>query len=230
MICCHGQNTFGQWALQISMLTKKAVCKLAVFDPLGIASTSFAKQLLAFILSKKMVNDYSSNLFERFNNVLLQDTATLRLPKVLLKIFKENRSNEEQKVGARVQRVFNIKTMSFKYFSLGSFIENDQSASGIILPLLKKGDLAIRDLGYFAIATFQKIIATKAHFLSRLRYGVTISDEKGKAILLKDLLKQRNAVERWVYIGVQRNILVRLVLQPLPATKGCRKNQKSKKR
>jgi Transposase DDE domain len=118
--------------------------------------------------------------------------------------------------------------MSFKYFSLGSFTENDQSASGIILPLLKKGDLVIRDMGYFAIATFQKIIAAKAHFLSRLRYGVIISNENGKVILLKDLLKQRNGVDRWVYIGVERKILVRLLMLPLPAAQAAEKIRKAK--
>jgi hypothetical protein len=228
MICCNGQNTFGQWALQISMLTKKAVSKQAVFDRLGIASTLFAKQLLAFILSKQIVSDYSSTLFEKFANVLLQDSTTLRLPQVLSKIFKGNHSAGKQNAVARIQSVFSIKTMSFKYFSLGSFTENDQSASGIILPLLKKGDLVIRDMGYFAIATFQKIIAAKAHFLSRLRYGVIISDENGKVILLKDLLKQRNGVDRWVYIGVERKILVRLVMLPLPAAQVAEKIRKAK--
>jgi hypothetical protein len=118
--------------------------------------------------------------------------------------------------------------MRFRYFSLCSFTENDQSASGIILPLLKKGDLVIRDMGYFAIATFQKILTSKAHFLSRLKYGVTISDEKGKIILLKDLLKQKNGVDKWVFIGKGRKVWVRLVMLPLPSTHAAEKIRKAK--
>ncbi len=228
MVCCNGQNSFSHWALQISMLTKKSVSKQAVFDRLSSSSTAFAKLLLEHVLSEQIGSTYTSNLFTKFTNVLLQDSTTLRLQQVLSKIFKGNHSRGEQKAVARIQSVFNMKTMSFKYFSLGSFTENDQSASGIILPMLKKGDLVIRDMGYFAIATFQKIITSKAHFLSRLKYGVTISDKEGKVILLKDLLKQKNGVDKWVFIGVERKVWVRLVMLPLPATQAAEKIRKAK--
>ena len=228
MICCNGQNTFSHWALQISLLTKKAVSKQAVFDRLGSSSTTFAKQLLEHVLSEQIGVGYASNLFKMFNNVLLQDSTTLRLQQNLSKIFKGNHSRGEQKAVARIQSIFNLKTMSFKYFSLGSFTENDQSASKIILPLIKKGDLIIRDMGYFAIAIFQKIIASKAHFLSKLRFGVTISDEKGRIILLKDLLKQKNGVDKWVFIGKEKKIWVRLVMIPLPSTQVEEKIRKAK--
>ena len=228
MICCNGQNTFSHWALQISLLTKKAVSKQAVFDRLGSSSTTFAKQLLEHVLSEQIGVGYASNLFKMFNNVLLQDSTTLRLQQNLSKIFKGNHSRGEQKAVARIQSIFNLKTLSFKYFSLGSFTENDQSASKIILPLIKKGDLVIRDMGYFAIAIFQKIIASKAHFLSKLRFGVTISDEKGRIILLKDLLKQKNGVDKWVFIGKEKKIWVRLVMIPLPSTQVEEKIRKAK--
>jgi Transposase DDE domain len=229
VICCNGQNTFSHWALQISMLSKKSVSKQGVFSRIGESAILFSKQLLEEVLSKQITKGYASNLFEKFVNVLMQDSTTLRLPQVLSQVFKGNHSNGEQKAVARIQSVFSIKTMSFKYFSLGSFTQNDQSASAVILPLLKKGDLVIRDMGYFAIATFQKIIAAKAHFLSRLKYGVTISDKTGKVISLKDLLKQKHGVDKWVYIGVEKKIWVRLVMIPLPSLQVAEKIRKAKK-
>jgi hypothetical protein len=228
MICCKGHNTFSEWALQISILTKKAVSKQAVFDRLSNSSTAFAKQLLEHVLGEQISSCYKSKLFKNFSNVLLQDSTTLRLEQVLSKIFKGSSSGGKQHAIARIQSVFNLKTMNFKYFSLGSFTENDQSASGVILPLLKRGDLVIRDMGYFVISNFQKIISAKAHFLSRLKYGVVISDENGKTILLKDLLKQKNGIDRWVFIGVEKKIWVRLVLLPLPALQVAEKIRKAK--
>lgn len=211
------------------MLTKKVVSKQAVFERLSASSVSFAKLLLEHVVKEQIGGSYASNLFKMFTNVLLQDSTTLHLNQSLSKKYRGNHSCGEQKAVARIQSIFNMKTMSFKYFSLGSFTENDQSASGIILPFLKKGDLVIRDMGYFAIATFQKIIASKAHFLSRLKYGVTISDENGKVILLKELLKQKKGVDKWVFIGVERKVRVRLVMLPLPATQAAEKIRKAKK-
>ena len=107
-------------------------------------------------------------------------------------------------------------------------LQNDQSDSGRILSLVKKGDLLIRDLGYFSLAVFNKLIKAEVHFLSRLRYGVTITDSKGKPVLLKDLLKQKKGVDRWVYIGSENKVWVRLVMIPVPAGQAAQKVRKAK--
>ncbi len=89
--------------------------------------------------------------------------------------------------------------------------------------MVKKNDLVVRDLGYFSLTVFEKLIKAKAHFLSRLRYGVTIADWHGKLVLLKDLLKQKHGVERWVYIGAEKKVCVRLVMIPVPSAQAAEK-------
>ncbi len=86
----------------------------------------------------------------------------------------------------------------------------------------------IRDLGYFSIAVFEKLIKAHVHILSRLRYGVTIIDRQGKPILLKDLLKHKHGVDKWVYIGSEKKVLVRLVMIPVPPQAGAEKIRKAK--
>ena len=118
--------------------------------------------------------------------------------------------------------------MKFFHFSLGAFTQNDQGDSGNIIGMVKKSDLVIRDLGYFSLAVFEKLIKAQAHFLSRLRYGVTITELNGKPVLLKSLLKQKYGIDRWVYIGSKKNILVRLVMIPVPAIQAAEKIRKAK--
>ena len=226
--CCKGSNTFNEWALQIGLLRGKSVSKQGVFDRLHAGATAFAKQLLEHILVQQSGKDFVSSLFQEFGKVLLQDSTTLRLPQILSKLFPGNHSRGEQKAVARIQSIFDIKAMRFINFSLGAFTQNDQSASGSILALVKKGDLVIRDLGYFSLAVFEKLIKAEVHFLSRLRYGVTITDEQGKLILLKDLLKQKRGMDRWVYIGSEKKVLVRLVMIPVPALQAAEKIRKAK--
>ena len=226
--CCNGKNTFREWALQITLLGGKPVSKQAVFDRLNARATAFAKGLLEEVLLQQSSKGFISSLFKDFGKVLLQDSTTLSLPQVLSEMFPGNYSRGEQKAVARIQSILNIKAMQFIDFSLGAFTQNDQSASGSIVPLVTKGDLVIRDLGYFSLAVFEKLIKSQVHFLTRLRYGVTITDPKGKMVLLKDLLKQKRGVDRWVYIGSEKKVLVRLVMIPLPATQAAEKIRKAK--
>lgn len=226
--CCNSKNTFSEWAFQITLLSGKRVSKQGVFNRMNAKATAFAKQLLEEVLLQKNGENYASSLFKSFGKVLLQDSTTLRLPQILSGMFPGNHSCGEQKAIARIQSILDMKAMRFIDFSLGAFTQNDQSASGSILPLVKKGDLVIRDLGYFSLVVFEKLIQAEVHFLSRLRYGVTITDKQGKLILLKDLLKQKRGVDRWVYIGKEKKVLVRLVMIPVPAAQAAEKIRKAK--
>ncbi len=228
MSCCNGNNTFSEWAFQISLLSGKRVSKQGVFERLNTRATTFARQLLEKVLLQQSGKGFTSSLFKGFGKVLLQDSTTLRLPQVLSDMFPGNHCRGEQKAVARIQSIFDIKAMRFIDFSLGAFTQNDQSASGSILPLVKKGDLVIRDLGYFSLAVFEKLIKAQVHLLSRLRYGVTITDKQGQPILLKDLLKQKRGTDKWVYIGSEKKVLVRLVMIPAPAAQAAEKIRKAK--
>ncbi len=226
--CCNGNNTFSEWAFQISLLSGKRLSKQGVFDRLHAGATAFAKQLLEQVLLQQSGKDFTSSLFKGFGKVLLQDSTTLRLPQLLSAMFPGNHSRGEQKAVARIQSILDIKAMRFINFSLGAFTQNDQSASGSIIAEVTKGDLVIRDLGYFVIASFEKLIKAQAHFVSRLRYGVTIADRRGKPILVKDLLKQKRGVDRWVLIGSEKKVWVRLVMIPVPPGQAAEKIRKAK--
>jgi hypothetical protein len=226
--CCKGQNTFAGWALQIGLLSGRSVSKQGVFDRLDASATAFAQDLLQRILLKQSVKNVAGKLFAAFSKVFLQDSTTLKLPQCLSAIFPGNRSGGVQKAIARIQSIIDIKAIKFIDFVLGSFTQNDQSASGSILQWVKKGDLVIRDMGYFAIDTFANLIKKEVHFLSRLKYGVKLYDHNGDELSLKVLLKGNKKVDQWVYIGVEKKIWVRLIMLPVPAEQKAQRIRKAK--
>lgn len=170
----------------------------------------------------------SKGLFDCFGKVLLQDSTTLRLPQFLADLFPGSVVNGVQKAIARLQAVIDIKKMQFVGFKLGAYIENDQSASKDILAVAQKGDLVIRDMGYFATAVFEDMISKGVFLLSRLRYGVNLFDKNGKCIDLKKLLRQKKVVDQWVYVGDKKKIWVRLIMIPMPAPLAAERIRKAK--
>jgi Transposase DDE domain len=228
MSCCKCQNTFAGWAVQIGLLTGRSVSKQAVFDRIHKGATAFAQELLQRVLLQQSGKGFVEGLFSAFGKVLLQDSTTLKLPQSLSAIFPGNHSHGEQKAIARIQSIINIKAMEFIDFVLGSYTQNDQSASGSILQWARKGDLVIRDMGYFAMDTFEKLIKAEIHFLSRLKYGVKLYDRQGNEIPLGVLLKGNKAIDQWVYIGVEKKLWIRLVMLPIPAEQRCERVRKAK--
>jgi hypothetical protein len=217
--CSKGYNTYSSWAAGISNVSGKTVSKQAVFDRMNKAAVSFAEKLFSTTINAKLKTVKDGSLCKAFKRVLLQDSTTLSLPDYLVSHFPGNVSKGKQKAVARLQCIINITNMQWLHLSLDAFTNNDQSASGIILPLLKKGDLLIRDLGYFVLDVLEQVVKREAFFISRLRYGVTLFDTTGKAINWKQLCKASTGIiDRQVLVGKQQKMAVRIVMIPLPKT------------
>jgi hypothetical protein len=200
-----------------------------LFDRLTAQATAFAQQLLKEALLVKVTRGLKCHkLLSYFGKVVLQDSTTLCLPQVLAWLFPGNYSRGQQKAVARIQTIIDVKAMRFLDFVLGAFVNNDQSASRSILSWVKKGDLVIRDLGYFALETFHRLIEKNVHFLSRVKFGVSIYTLQGSPIQWKTLLRENKRVDRWVLMGSDQQVKVRLVMIPLPSAQAAEKRRKAR--
>lgn len=227
MCFCKKKNTYSQWAEEITKLRGEKVSKQALFKRISKKTVTFCEDLLQEAISKKAEALKASLIFGSFSKVILQDSTTLKLPDCLSKTFAGNCSRGVQKAVARIQTILDLKTMQFLSFSLSGFTRNDQAASSDIIPLCTEGDLIIRDLGYFALATFKELADKGVHFLSRLRFGLKIYALDGTEITLRSLLKPGKKVDRWVLIG-EKKMPVRLVMLPVPKEVAAEKKRKAK--
>lgn len=225
----RGQSTFSGWAAQIGLLSGKVVSKQGLFERVHEKAVIFSRELVKKALAYQSRQSFETTLFTKFKRILLQDSTTLRLPGGLVHHFPGNHSRGEQRAVARIQTILDVKKMQFLNFDLGAFTQNDQSASPDILSVVENGDIVIRDMGYAVLSVFEKLIDKQVDFLSRLKYGVTIFDLKGRPVELHTLLSKNKIVDCGVLIGATRKVKVRLVMIPLPSDKAAEKIRKAKK-
>ena len=230
--CCTGCNTYSAWATAIGAITGKEVTKQALFKRMNEHTATFGRQLFEQVLTLRLKALKQTRLLKLFKRVLLADSTALSLPQVLVKAFPGSVVHGVKKAVARLQCLLDLRAMQWLQLSLDAFSDNDQGASGKVVPLLNKGDLLIRDLGYFVLGVLQQIIDRKAYFISRLRYGLNWYDLKsGNQINWKGLLppKRRRVVDKTIVIGKEEQLLVRVILIPLPAQQVEARIRKAKK-
>jgi hypothetical protein len=179
---------------------------------IGKSWVDFLKQILTLTLCKRF--DSAEPLFSAFTRALIHDSSILPLPKELALYYPGAGNQNGRNAQAKIQAILDMKSRSYVYFSLTPYTRNDQTAAPDILDLLERGDLVIRDLGYFGLQTLARICGAGAYFISRFRHGCSLYDNN--PIHLPSLLQKEGLLDRWVHIGYSEKLKVRLVALPVP--------------
>ena len=209
--CSTGRFSLSNWAVQLGCFIGKTVSKQAIFERINTELVQVLGKLIENSLNERIVKN-KSKLLSRFANVYVQDSSCLSLPDALRRWYSGNYSRGKIKSVAKLQVVFNLTKGVFSGLRLTPYSINDQAASSEIIPLLHKGDLVIRDMGYFVLRVLTAIREKKADFITRLKSEVTIFDARTEEpIKLKKILGKRTFLKKQVLIGKDERLPVWLI-------------------
>lgn len=222
-----GSNTLKEWSIEVSKQSKRLFSNSAINAKLQYRHIALFKSFLAYILSKQVQQlDINPSLEQKhlapFSRVLLEDSMCFSLPKNLATIFPGSHSSKGPVATGRIQYRMDLKSGQTTHLELQSFRDNDQKFAPHILHTLKKGDLVIRDLGYWVLSVFRLIQFMEAFFLSRYRYGNNVYDAETeqRIHLAKELKKAKKKgqtiVEKQVLVGRVDKVPMRLVAIRVP--------------
>ena len=233
-----GKNTLGDWALRIGMMSGGTLHKSSLHERLSPRTVDFSQAILCSVMEGHMAQSRraagaplaGADLLGKFGNVLLSDSTCSKLPSCLSSQFPSSYSHGKQTATLRVQAVYNYTRSTFDLFEVGSYRDNDQGAADLVLNVAKRGDLVLRDLGYFVLGNLRKMSQHGVYFVSRHRPMTNLYDpENGEEIDLLTLFKGKNQVDMLVLAGAKEKVPLRLVAQKLPDEVARHRKQKAKK-
>lgn len=218
-------------ASQYSFISGRCVSKQAIAKRINQSCVDFVQ--LALFEAFKRINavKHLKNIpcFHHFKSVLLQDSTNLKLPEHLAEHFPGAKNQTGKKNATmKIQAIYDLLHERFVHFGLGAFTRNDQTASKDILSIARKGDLIIRDLGYFVIDTLKQLANDGIFFLSRLQLNVGVYHTDDKRFDLLKELKQHNTLDITVCLGQKQRLPVRLVAVPVPEEVANERRRKAK--
>jgi hypothetical protein len=234
LLCTQSHISLTVWAVLIGLLSHQVVSKQAVFGRLTRSAVEFLKAVLAWILIPipQRSGQRLAKVLGCFSRILVQDSTTVKLTEKLAEFFAGGSNQHGKTPGVlRIQGLLDLCSQRWLHFGLSSYLRNDQKASPDILPYVRKNDLILRDLGYFAIHVLQQIVELKAFFLSRYYHRTAVLDPEGRPIdLLKHLRKQsiNGMWDGWVRIGKKEKLPVRLVALRVPGHVAAERRRKAR--
>ena len=223
--------SLSRWAALLGIIGFTQLAKQSLWERINHGAVGFVQQVLAAVIGQRIqgIGRSVPKALQAFKRVLIQDSTTIKLTAKLAAVFAGSSNHCGSKNGQlKIQAIYELLTQRFVSFSLSGFTRNDQAASRDVLPLLQRGDLILRDLGYFVVKSFECIANAGAFFLSRIRLDVKIYDPiTDKELNLLRLLRRHGQLDRDVLLGGQR-MPVRLVALKLPQGVAAERRRKAK--
>ena len=189
----------------------------------------FLTRVATALLQHTVVTGDQKGWLGSFQRVLLQDSTCQPVPERLAKAFPGSRNQRRLKRGLlKLQFITDLVGGAVLHWSLSGFTRNDQAASVDILTIAQRGDLILRDLGFFSLKVFHSLHRLGAFFLSRYKQGVHCYDpDTGQKLDLARHLKAHHRFDGWVLAGEEK-VRVRLVAEPVSAAVANERRRKAR--
>jgi uncharacterized protein YggU (UPF0235/DUF167 family) len=184
---------------------------------------SFLRNLIEKQLSLESDLQIDAGWLSSFKRVTIKDGTRFNLPEEY-KDYLPGSGGSGSKAGACLQFEFDLKSGHVIDLNLTASNKPDVKDALESLDNVKKNDLIIRDLGYYAFKSFINIIKKEAFFISRLGAKTNVFEMKSgnykkldfKAIYQKMKRGNLSRIYKDVFIGSEEKIPVRLVIELMP--------------
>lgn len=199
------------------------VTKQGVDKKFNEHTLEFLKSLIEKQLSVELDNQIDAGWLSSFTRVTIKDGTRFNLPEEYKDYFPGS-GGSGSGAGACLQFEFDLKSGQVTDLDITASNRPDVKDALELMDNVTKGDLVIRDLGYYAFKSLNNILKKEAFFISRLGVKTTVFEMicgDYKKLDFKTVYNQmkRDKLSRTykdVFIGSEEKIPVRLVIDLMP--------------
>jgi len=216
-------KSYNQMAIETKSVHKVDISKQGIDQRFNESAMKYIQSLMEKVLSTQVSQIVEIGLLDPFTRVNVKDSSKFDLPEKLKDILP-GFGGGASKSGACIQYEFDIKSGHINDLTITPANRPDSKDALATKDAVIKGDLTIRDLGYFALKYFIAAKKARAFFLSKLNVKINVYQKKANGFEELDFgqlykMMKRNNIERLdkkVYIGKDDKFPVRLVIELMP--------------
>lgn len=207
-------------AIETKSVHNVDISKQGIDQRFNKSAIEYIQSLISKALSTQISKMIEIGWLSCFSKVNILDSSKFDLPAILSRFFP-GFGGTASKAGACIQYDFELKAGVVNDLTLTQAKSSDSKYALDRMYSVKKGDLTVRDLGYFVLKYFKVAEAAGAFFLSKLNSKITVFEAKEDVLkeldferLYKTMKRNRvNKLDMKVYIGTNEKFPVRLVAE-----------------
>jgi len=216
-------KSYNQMAIEAKSVHKVDISRQGIDQRFNKSALKYIQSLMSKVLATQVSQFIEIGWLNLFNRVNIKDSSKFDLAS-RLKDMLPGFGGSASEAGACIQYEFELKTGQINDLRITPANCPDSKDALATMGSVMKGDLTIRDLGYFALKYFTTAKKTGAFFLSRLNAKIIVYVMKGNEFeelsfeQLYQMMKKNHIdkLEKEVYIGKDEKLPVRLIIELMP--------------
>ena len=211
-----GDASFHHLALEMSRLNERSVCKSAVYKRVSDSMITYFEAVISKLLAIPRHAQRVTKKAQRFERILIEDSTFVPMGAINAGNFPAFGNNRGVTAGFKLDLAFDVLSNSILHQSFAPARESDKKIGRQLVEDISKGDLVLRDMGYFSIESFRQIEQCSAFWISRLPSSVSITLADGSSLEKRLRSRKCDFVDEVVTVGLSGEFKARLVAVRAP--------------
>jgi hypothetical protein len=177
-----GKGSFNQLVTCLKDRVSKPMARQSLHERVGITTTTFLMTVLCDLTRQRFRSAGVSLDGGAILRVIIEDASGQVMPKGNAEEFPAHGNHHGATAGVKIDLAYDLLSDEVISHSLHSATEQDKTIGKDLVAGILKGDLVLRDMGYFNLSEFTAIEACGAWWLTRLPLTTGVTLENGKAL------------------------------------------------
>lgn len=211
--------SLSQTSAKVKTMHGLKITKQSIDGRFTEGAVAFVKDILKELLERQLSKVFCEDFLPQFNHVRIKDSTRFLVPDKLREHFKGHRTSH-----ACISIQFEYDARSGKILDLNvtAGTRNDATDASETKTKINKGDLVLRDLGYFNLSVLTGFADQGASFISRLNTSILVFEpDTTEKIVFKDLYRQMRErkitrCDKQVLLGKGKLEQLRLIIEIVP--------------
>lgn len=224
-----GLASLNQIAGDLKDRDHSGMARQSLHQRFDIRSSAFLMAVLCDLMQQRYSTAATAIGSSGIQRILIEDASGQVMPKSNADAFPAHGNHHGKTAGVKIDLAFDLLTNSIVSHSLQAATEQDKSIGKEFVIEVRRGDLVLRDMGYFSLNEFTAIEQLDAWWLTRLPLttGVMLADGRSLEKYLKSF---RGAIiDIDVIVGEQGKKCRLVAMRAAPEVTVARQAERRKK-
>lgn len=223
-----GKGSFNQLAMNLSPSERAPLTAQALWRRINEKAVMFMMESVGEAMKQRWVKEHVV-ASQHFSRIIIEDSSQTKLPKDNAENFPAHGNDKGETAGCKFDLAFDLLKGQAISSTLHLATEQDREIGKDVVGLAKKGDLFLRDMGYFSLAEFDYLKKRDAFWLSRVPANVTIRDLSGDKLETVLRTAKSKQIDLEVKVGDVRYPARLLAVKAAPEVAQQRRRERRKK-